>query len=73
VAAGRAGGTSPTAFNAANEVAVAAFLAGSIPLGRIAETVERVLESHRPEPARDIDTVRAADSWARAEARKALA
>ena len=43
VAAGRAGGTAPAVFNAANEVAVAAFLAGTITFGRIAEVIEQVL------------------------------
>jgi 1-deoxy-D-xylulose-5-phosphate reductoisomerase len=72
VAAGRAGGTAPAAFNAANEEAVAAFLAGAIPLGRIAETIERVLEAHRGEPSRDLETVRAADRQARVLAREVL-
>ena len=62
MAAGRAGGTAPAVFNAANEVAVAAFLAGRIPFGRIAETIERVLDAHRVEPVRDLETVRAADA-----------
>jgi 1-deoxy-D-xylulose-5-phosphate reductoisomerase len=43
-AAAATGGTAPTAFNAANEVAVELFLAGRIRLGRIAETIARVLE-----------------------------
>jgi len=73
VAAGRAGGTAPAVFNAANEEAVAAFLAGRIPLGRIAETIERVLDLHRGEPVRDLETVRAADQWARGRAREVLA
>jgi 1-deoxy-D-xylulose-5-phosphate reductoisomerase len=72
VEAGRAGGTAPAAFNAANEEAVAAFLAGAIPLGRIAETIERVLEAHRAEPVHDLETVRAADQRARLLAREAL-
>lgn len=72
VAAGRAGGTAPAAFNAANEEAVAAFLAGAIPLGRIAEIIERVLEAHRGEPVRDLETVRAADRQARVLAREVL-
>jgi 1-deoxy-D-xylulose-5-phosphate reductoisomerase len=70
--AGRQGGTTPAAFNAANEVAVAAFLAGRIPFGRIAETIERVLDAHRSEPVRDLETVRAADRWARARAHEVL-
>jgi 1-deoxy-D-xylulose-5-phosphate reductoisomerase len=73
VDAGRAGGTAPAAFNAANEVAVEAFLSGAIPFGRIAEVIERVLEAHRIEPVRDLETVRAADRWARGRAREVLA
>jgi 1-deoxy-D-xylulose-5-phosphate reductoisomerase len=73
VHAGRAGGTAPAAFNAANEVAVSAFLAGAIPFGRIAETIERVLDAHRTEPVRDLETVRAADLRARMHAREVLA
>ncbi|HEV2290366.1 MAG TPA: 1-deoxy-D-xylulose-5-phosphate reductoisomerase [Gemmatimonadales bacterium] len=72
VAAGRAGGTAPAVFNAANEVAVAAFLAGEIPFGRIAESIERVLEAHRGQPATDLAAVRAADRWARDLTRKTL-
>jgi 1-deoxy-D-xylulose-5-phosphate reductoisomerase len=73
VEAGRAGGTTPAAFNAANEVAVASFLAGAIPFGRIAEIIEQVLGAHRIEPVRDLETVRAADAWARGRAREVLA
>lgn len=73
VAAGRAGGTAPAVFNAANEEAVAAFLRGRIAFGRIAETIERVLEAHRTEPVRDLETVRAADGWSRSRAREVLA
>ncbi len=73
VNAGRAGGTAPAVFNAVNEVAVAAFLEGRIPFGRIAETIERVLDAHRTEPASDLETVRAADSRARAQAHEVLA
>ena len=72
VDAGRAGGTAPAAFNAANEVAVAAFLSGAISFGRIAEIIERVLEAHQVEPVRDLETVRAADRWARERAREVL-
>jgi 1-deoxy-D-xylulose-5-phosphate reductoisomerase len=65
LAAGRAGGTAPAVFNAANEVAVAAFLQGAIPFGRISETIERALDAHVPVPAGSVETVRAADRWAR--------
>ncbi len=72
VAAGRAGGTAPAVFNAANEVAVAAFLAEEIGFGRIAEVVERVLALHRAEPADNLAAIRAADAWARTAARAAI-
>jgi 1-deoxy-D-xylulose-5-phosphate reductoisomerase len=65
IAAGRAGGTAPAVFNAANEVAVAAFLEGAIPFGRISETIEFTLDAHHPVPATAVEAVREADSWAR--------
>jgi 1-deoxy-D-xylulose-5-phosphate reductoisomerase len=70
ISAGRAGGTAPAVFNAANEVAVAAFLEGVIPFGRISETIELTLEAHQPGPATSVEAVRAADRWARATARR---
>jgi 1-deoxy-D-xylulose-5-phosphate reductoisomerase len=69
--AGEAGGTAPAAFNAANEVAVQLFLDGRIRFGKIAETIERVLEEHRPAAARTLDGVLAADAEARRLAREA--
>jgi 1-deoxy-D-xylulose-5-phosphate reductoisomerase len=68
MAAGRTAGTAPAVFNAANEVAVAAFLQGAIPFGRISEIIERVLEAHTPVPATAVEVVRDADQWARARA-----
>ncbi|HEU5042116.1 MAG TPA: 1-deoxy-D-xylulose-5-phosphate reductoisomerase [Gemmatimonadales bacterium] len=70
VAAGRAGGTAPAVFNAANEEAVAAFLAGGISFGRISEIIEQVLDAHAPTPAADVGVVREADRWARERARE---
>jgi 1-deoxy-D-xylulose-5-phosphate reductoisomerase len=72
VAAGRTGGTAPAAFNAANEMAVAAFLAGRIPFGAIAEVIGAVLEAQTVVPAADLDTVRGADAWARRRAAEVL-
>jgi 1-deoxy-D-xylulose-5-phosphate reductoisomerase len=69
IVAGRAGGISPAVFNAANEVAVAAFLAGEVPFGRISEIIEGVLDDHRPGPATSLAVVREADQWARIRAR----
>jgi 1-deoxy-D-xylulose-5-phosphate reductoisomerase len=65
IAAGRMGGTAPAVFNAANEVAVAAFLRGSIPFGRISETIEQVLEAHAVSAVSSVEAVRTADRWAR--------
>ncbi|MGE0554799.1 MAG: 1-deoxy-D-xylulose-5-phosphate reductoisomerase [Gemmatimonadales bacterium] len=73
LAAGRAGGTAPCVFNAANEVAVAAFLEGRFGLGRIADVLEATLERHRPVPASSLDVVREADRWAREVAAELVA
>jgi len=70
-AAAGAGGTAPTAFNAANEVAVELFLGGRIRFGRIAETVARVLDGHRATDAGSLEAVLAADTDARRLAREA--
>src|SRR5436305_13127673 len=70
-AAATSGGTAPTAFNAANEVAVRLFLEGAIPFGRIATTIARVLESSRPAAADTLEAVLAADAGARRLAREA--
>ncbi|HKH83061.1 MAG TPA: 1-deoxy-D-xylulose-5-phosphate reductoisomerase [Gemmatimonadales bacterium] len=72
IQAGRAGGTAPAVFNAANEVAVAAFLEGAIPFGRISETIDRVLDSHTPGRASSVEAVREADRWAREDAGKTV-
>jgi 1-deoxy-D-xylulose-5-phosphate reductoisomerase len=72
IAAGRAGGTAPAVFNAANEVAVAAFLEGTIPFGRISETIEQTLDAHAPSLASSVEAVRAADQWAREKARQSV-
>ncbi|HEV8597884.1 MAG TPA: 1-deoxy-D-xylulose-5-phosphate reductoisomerase [Gemmatimonadales bacterium] len=73
VAAGRAGGTAPAAFNAANEVAVDAFLAGRIPFGRISAVIEQTLEEHQAAPADSLESVQAADRAARALAERLAA
>jgi 1-deoxy-D-xylulose-5-phosphate reductoisomerase len=69
LAAGRRGGTAPCALNAADEVAVARFLAGEIPLGAVPEVLERVLERHRGEPVESLEQLREVDAWARDAAR----
>jgi 1-deoxy-D-xylulose-5-phosphate reductoisomerase len=67
------GGTYPCAFNAANEVAVAAFLAGRLHFLGIAETVEETLSAVDGAPARDLDELVEADREARALAERAAA
>jgi 1-deoxy-D-xylulose-5-phosphate reductoisomerase len=63
--AGEQGGTYPCAFNAANEVAVAAFLEGRLPFLGIAETVEETLGSVIGAKARDLSELVEADAEAR--------
>jgi len=72
LAAGRAGGTAPCALNAADEVAVRAFLDGRMALGRVPEVLERVLAAHTPESVTSLEQLRAVDAWARAEAERAV-
>ncbi|MBK6406904.1 MAG: 1-deoxy-D-xylulose-5-phosphate reductoisomerase [Holophagales bacterium] len=67
-AALRAGGTAPAVLNAANEVAVAAFLEGRIPYRSLVAVVEKVLAGHRPSPATSLDAVLDADREARLRA-----
>jgi len=64
-AALRAGGTAPAMLNAANEVAVEAFLAGRLPFTGIAGVIAQVLDALAPRPADDLATVMAADAQAR--------
>ncbi len=72
VAAGRDGGTAPCALNAADEVAVQAFLDGAMVLGRVPEVLERVLAEHTPAPVESFEQLRAVDAWARDAARRAV-
>jgi 1-deoxy-D-xylulose-5-phosphate reductoisomerase len=71
--AGERGGTAPCAFNAANEVAVAAFLEGRLPFLGIAEVVEGTVRAADPSPVRDLDELREADAAARRLAEEQLA
>lgn len=64
-AASRAGGIAPAVFNAANEVAVDAFLKGKIPYLEIPEIIERSLEKIPNRVPVDLDDVLAADAEAR--------
>ncbi len=66
--AGGRGGTAPAVYNAANEVCVAAFLAGEMRFTDIVPTIAGVLAAHDvPSSGTDltVDDVLAADAWAR--------
>jgi 1-deoxy-D-xylulose-5-phosphate reductoisomerase len=63
--AAQLGGTAPTALNAANEIAVNAFLSGRLRFTEIASTIARTLQAHRVRPLTTIETVMETDRWAR--------
>lgn len=71
-AAGREGGTMPAVLNAANEVAVEAFLEGRLTFNRIPEVVARVMEEHRVVHKPGLEAIMAADAWARQRAREKI-
>ena len=66
--AGEVGGTLPAVLNAANEVAVEAFLQGKIPFPAIWQTVERVMAKHLPVLHPSLEQIVDADQWARRQA-----
>ncbi len=66
--AGEIGGTLPAVLNAANEIAVAAFLADRLSFPGIWELVEKVMNRHASVADAALDAILAADQWARAEA-----
>ncbi len=70
--AGTVGGTLPAVLNAANEIAVPAFLNGSISFPRIWETVAAVMQAHRSVANPDLGSIIAADSAAREHAASLL-
>jgi 1-deoxy-D-xylulose-5-phosphate reductoisomerase len=68
----RAGGTAAAVFNAANEAAVAEFLAGRLRFVQIMELVEHCLNRHNVRSITSLEELLEADAWARAEVRKKL-
>src|SRR5947199_4674132 len=68
--AGETGGTLPAVMNAANEIAVAAFLKRQVRFPQIWEIVEEVMNQHTLVAHPDLDAILQADQWARAEARE---
>jgi 1-deoxy-D-xylulose-5-phosphate reductoisomerase len=69
--AGETGGTLPAVLNAANEIAVSAFLDRTISFPRIWQTVSAVMDRHTNVAHPDLDAILRADQWARQEAAKA--
>ena len=70
--AGAIGGTLPAVMNAANEIAVAAFLDRRVRFPDIWQIVEEAMNRHTPVAHPDLDAILEADQWARAEARKCV-
>src|SRR4051812_8308400 len=68
--AGETGGTLPAVLNAANEVAVSAFLNGKCRFPQIWHLVERVMDRHETVAHPDLDAILRADQWAREEGTK---
>jgi 1-deoxy-D-xylulose-5-phosphate reductoisomerase len=62
---GALGLTFPAVMNAANEVAVMAFLEGKIPLPRIVEIVQTIVDEHEPPSVVSVVHIERADAWAR--------
>jgi 1-deoxy-D-xylulose-5-phosphate reductoisomerase len=69
---GQAGATIPAVMNAANEIAVKAFLDEQIKFGEIVEIVTEVVEDAEPAAELSLQTIMAADGWARDRARRAV-
>ncbi len=67
--AGEAGNTYPTALSAVDEVVVERFLRGEIGFLDIPALVERALDAHRPDGPLTLESIQAADQWAREFAR----
>ncbi len=70
--AGETGGTLPAVMNAANEIAVAAFLDRRVRFPHIWQVVQEVMNRHTSVAHPDLDEILRADQWARAEAAKTL-
>lgn len=66
------GGTMPAALNAANEIAVMAFLDGALPFTKIPSLIGQVMKEHDVKPAQTLEDVLRADHWARETSRTIL-
>lgn len=67
--AARLGGTLPAVLNAANEIAVEAFLAGAIPFPAIAEAIAKIMSIHRRIENPALQDLLESDAWAREKAK----
>ncbi|MDF2560476.1 MAG: 1-deoxy-D-xylulose-5-phosphate reductoisomerase [Microbacterium sp.] len=72
-AVGRAGGTFPAVYNAANEQAVNAFHEGRLSFLGIVDTIARVVDAHDAPDALTVETLAAAEAWARTTADRMIA
>lgn len=68
----REGGTMPAVLNAANEIAVQAFLDSGIGFMKIPVIIKKVMDAHTIKPASDLDGIIEADAWARKNAAKEI-
>jgi len=64
----RIGGTMPAAMNAANEIAVDAFLNGGIRFTDISDIIQSTMQAHTPRPVLSVEAALEADRWAREKA-----
>ncbi|MES4785863.1 MAG: 1-deoxy-D-xylulose-5-phosphate reductoisomerase, partial [Nitrospiraceae bacterium] len=64
----RIGGTMPAALNAANEIAVAAYLQESIGFNHIADVIRSTMDAHEPRDVGTLEDALEADRWAREKA-----
>jgi 1-deoxy-D-xylulose-5-phosphate reductoisomerase len=67
------GGTMPAVMNAANEIAVHAFLADQLPFVQLPTLIEATMDAHDPAKIVDLDSVMAVDAWARRKAQSLVA
>lgn len=72
-AVGRAGGTFPAVYNAANEQAVDAFHEGRLSFLGIVDTIARVVDAHDAPDALTVETLAEAEAWARSTADRTIA
>ena len=70
---GRAGGTFPAVYNAANEQAVDAFHEGRLSFLGIVDTIRRVVDAHEPPDVLTVESLADAEAWARATADRMIA